>query len=102
MAETWSNQLMTAEEEEEVPGLTIYVPVAYILHLLYSCWISYYTWFCRKYSEIVLTINVLLILQVGDIFFFMREKHLMGPRDFFGPLKGQYFRFLTSVFFINL
>ena len=27
---------------------TFYVPVAYILHLLDSCWISYYTWFCGK------------------------------------------------------
>ena len=28
-------------------SLTIfYIPVAYILHLLYSCWIPYYTWFC--------------------------------------------------------
>jgi len=26
-----------------------------------------------------LTINVLLILQVRDIIFFMQEKHLMGP-----------------------
>jgi len=33
-----------------------------------------------KFLINLITINVLLILQVQDIiFFFMREKHLMGP-----------------------
>ena len=31
----------------------------------------------------IITINILLILQVRDNFFFMREKHLMGPFEGF-------------------
>ena len=32
---------------------------------------------------LILTINVLLILQVQAIFFFMRDKHIMGPFEGF-------------------
>ena len=47
--------------------------------------------------EGTLTINVLLILQVRDIFFFLREKHIMGLFEgFLRPFWGQKSRELLK------